>query len=732
LTYTHTMTENRHIRTEIAMTDTLPETRQDRLHEWLQELGPTAAAVAGFAALLWTVIAAYFIAVADGTSIDTGMMWLIAAGFALGIAIAARPDRLRDAFQIEPLAAHGIWVRTRTRWLPTLAGALMLALLAEINGDIIEPEQLRDVSYHAQFVLLILGVGLLAWGLHGRRIIPARPARSVDWRTVAGHALPLLGILLVATVTRFYLLETGARLFIDEVHFANPVQHFNDATDIELLIPFSSVAAFPYLYPYWQWMGAETFGYTLLGLRAVSAIFGVLGVGAVYWLGCELFDRKTALIAALLLATFPPHLHFSRMGLNNIADPFFGTLTLVFIVRGLRSPDWRDLRGNFALAGVMLGLTQYFYEGGRLLYPPLVIAWLLGLVAIGYIVVSVRLVNEDDAESRAVLVGRVLRVDWRNLVMAGVVLMVGAVMVGGPIYYTLAGQEKSALRRLETAGVGGDERFIVIEDGDDLQQHIAKQFRRSVLLHTSQPEAALYYAGDKPMVHPLLLPVFLLGIVWCFVRVYSHGGASLLLGWLLLTMLGNTLMQDSRIAARYVVSFPAMTLLMALGLRAAGCIILPTRDRARYALLAVAALGLAVYQADYYFNTHLPLFNDQFRTRLVRDSHDVLFRAADMPTDTIVYMIGEQRMSGRDAAEYLRFLNRGMTITTLLPDEFTAETAAQLSRDTTMAFFIDPTDIDILLRLQAFFPDLDGPHYSDFDIPRNQQYALYVAPATGQ
>src|SRR5262249_24735862 len=76
-------------------------------------------------------------------------------------------------------------------------------------------------------------------------------------------------------------------------------------------------------------------------------------------------------IAVLLLATFPAHLHFSRIGLYNIADPLFGTLALAFLARGWKSKR----RSDYVVAGAALGLTQYFYEGGRLLFPVLAVGW---------------------------------------------------------------------------------------------------------------------------------------------------------------------------------------------------------------------------------------------------------------------------------------------------------------------------------------------------------------------
>ena len=118
-----------------------------------------------------------------------------------------------------------------------------------------------------------------------------------------------------------------------------------------------------------QAWGVGLLGRNLEGLRILSVIVGTLGIPALYFLAKELFDRKTALLAALMPGRFPPHIQFSRIALNNIVDPLFGTLALAFLVRGLKYNRPLD----YALSGAALGLTQYFYEGGRLLFPALIL-----------------------------------------------------------------------------------------------------------------------------------------------------------------------------------------------------------------------------------------------------------------------------------------------------------------------------------------------------------------------
>ena len=74
-----------------------------------------------------------------------------------------------------------------------------------------------------------------------------------------------------------------------------------------------------------------------------------------------LFSRGLALLVALLLAGYHYHLHYSRLGLNNIADPFFVAWALYFLVVGWQG----NRRWAWAFSGVLAGLAFFFYTGGR-------------------------------------------------------------------------------------------------------------------------------------------------------------------------------------------------------------------------------------------------------------------------------------------------------------------------------------------------------------------------------
>jgi len=629
-------------------------------------------------------------------------------------------------------------------------GLILLVALTEINADILNIPFLKGVTPYVQSVLLILGVGLTAWGAggtssHTRREQDSAPSLSsgrgpggeviIQRHNVSPELLALTVILLIATFARAYALGDGVRLFVDEIHFTNPIRHFDLADDIELLLPFSSVAAFPYLYPFMEWNAVQVFGHTLVGLRVVSAGFGVLGVLALYLLARELFDKKTALIAAALLAVFPPHLQFSRLGLNNIADPFFGTMMLYFIMRGLRRPD--AIRLNFAWAGAMLGLTQYFYEGGRLLFPALVIGWLLLIGVAGYITLTARLLwgwLTNERKIFAAALRRIESLDFAALARALGALFFMAFVVAAPVYITLLNKERDVVQRLETAGL----RPVETEQLKTLSGmvgHIYNRLNESLLIHLSIPEAGLYYAGNTSLLLGVLAIFFLIGavvILWRLLRPSRNPAAPLLILWLLLTWLGNTLLTEGRISARYVVEFPALILIVAVGIRSMMTILLPCQPKAQNRLMVALVGALMVAQFQYFFGSHLSTFSSQFRGTPNRghDIDDALLRSADFPDGTYVHVVDTLPFPNRDAMDLMAYLNGGVLIHTMSPPEFTDSYLQMLPVDHDHAFYIVPEDKATLARIQRYFPTVTGPLWSDYPLLRGREFALYYVTYT--
>ncbi len=624
---------------------------------------------------------------------------LLLLGLGLIALILAVHINLKTVVKIDlPLpAATAItptYIENWQRWVFG-AGLVMLAIMAETNGRLLKIPLLEDMHVHVQFVLLLVTLALLVIGYGG-----------FGWpRLERGTALVVLAVTGLALFLRFFHLELALRQFVDELNFAAVVQHFWKTPDLPLLQPMSSIAAFPYLYPYWQANMVEVFGRNLVGLRATSAIIGALTIPALYVLARTLFDRTTALIAILLLATFPPHLHFSRLGLNNIADPLVGTLALAFLARGIV----HQRRVDYVLGGALLGLTHYFYEGGRLLFTPLALAWLIGLL----------------------LLWRP-RIQWRSVVLVVVML----VLVIAPIYYALAAINSSVATRLVFNNTGlKTEYWQNLSEANNLELHLKLRVVIPLLTYFIRVEGSYFYRGVQGFIIPLLTPLFFLGIGFAVARLRRPGPLLLLL-WFAGTTVGNSLLVAANHAPRYVVAFPVLTLLIAVGLRYTLGLLWPGElfGRVRAVLLAAVVVTLALVQTDFYFNTHLPVYNDQVRVQQAhRDGQDAAFRSLDFPSNTRVIIISEIPPDPNYTRGVLSFMRDDMGwLESIQPRDVTREYLAELDRGVDHAFFVEPGKDHVLEMLETYYyllPPQNTPHA---DLEVYQQFPLYYAPYLGE
>ena len=499
-------------------------------------------------ACLLMALSAYCFRPGQDEGLALGLGFMLSGGIAFGFALRKSNNLTLTP---EPVTANSTRV-SPMRLLAVAPGVICLVLLALSSGGLLR------LPVNLQFGLLVGGIALWLWAFGG--IGFSRPDRWLALITLAG------------LLARVWALEDAVHFFVDETNFVDAVIHLKNDDQTKLLTPFSTLTAFTWVYPYLQSLSTNVFGHSLTGMRVVSAVIGTLTIPALYLLAKYLFDRKTALLAALFLATFPPHVHLSRLGLNNIADPLFGTLALAFLARGARTQRPAD----YALSGAALGLTQYFYEGGRLLFPALVGLCLLGMAA-------------------------TRRASWRGAAL----LLLSAVVTVAPLYYTYLAHRLPLVPRLNSNT--SDNAFwtaLMLASTDDPVLHLV-----------NRPDGSgFYYGGGTPLILGYLVPVFLLGIFHVFWR--RKGASALLFAWVLFTVRGNSFLKWNDWTPRFAVVFPALCLLMAAGLRCTLPLILPNRTQGFKPLvgsMGAVAVALAIPQLAYYFGPHLALFNLQIR-----------------------------------------------------------------------------------------------------------------------
>lgn len=190
--------------------------------------------------------------------------------------------------------------------------------------------------------------------------------------------LLLISILLLSAILRLYKLDK------------NPVSLFGDELDVGyqaysilktgrdymgnfLPIHFQSLAEYRTpLYLYSAVPTVAIFGISAWGVRLPAAVFGVLGILALYLLVKEITkNNKLGLLAAFLLSISPWHIHFSRAGFEVTEMLFFYTVGIYFFLTGLRG------KNTLWLSAIFLALTPWVYSTAKLFLP---LTILVGLI----------------------------------------------------------------------------------------------------------------------------------------------------------------------------------------------------------------------------------------------------------------------------------------------------------------------------------------------------------------
>ena len=180
-------------------------------------------------------------------------------------------------------------------------------------------------------------------------------AESARWEPLV--VLALFGLALALRAWRVDVIP--ATLSGDEGNFGRWSREVLDGRLINMFT--TGHWSMPSLYGFFQAAGLKLLGDNMLGLRLPWAFVGTFSVLGAYMLVRRLFGRNMAILVTLLVAGYSYHIHYSRLGLNNIADPFFVVWTLYFFVFGWQS----GRRWPWMVAGLLTGLAFYFYTGGR-------------------------------------------------------------------------------------------------------------------------------------------------------------------------------------------------------------------------------------------------------------------------------------------------------------------------------------------------------------------------------
>src|SRR3989344_8667485 len=156
-------------------------------------------------------------------------------------------------------------------------------------------------------------------------------------------------ILLVGLILR--LINLNQSLWLDEA--INAV--FVRSLDLKSLIFNYSLSDFhPPLYHILMKGWVVLFGSSEIALRMPSVILGVASIYVIYKIAKKLFDEKTALISATLLATAPLHIYYSQEARMYMLASFFTIVSVYFFISVFVEDKLRNWAGFIISTSLLL------------------------------------------------------------------------------------------------------------------------------------------------------------------------------------------------------------------------------------------------------------------------------------------------------------------------------------------------------------------------------------------
>jgi 4-amino-4-deoxy-L-arabinose transferase-like glycosyltransferase len=331
-------------------------------------------------------------------------------------------------------------------------------------------------------------------------------------------------------------------------------------------------------------------GNTIFALRLPWAVIGTATVLVFFWLTTRLHGVKFGLVAAALLGAYHFHIHFSRLGSNQVADPFFIALQLLFLYRGRARHSALD----FILAGVTVGVAQYFYAGAR-----------LTMIMLGVMLVHFIWLDRHRADT--------LKRSLQNALIAAVAFLITA----APMLQYAVRFPNDYNARLNQVGVfqNGWIDGEIARRGVSVFQLLFEQGQRAFLMFNYYPDRTVWYGTPNPAMEGIWAVLFLVGLLYCSLRLLPPRSENrffpFVLWWWTGMVLGGVLTESPPSYQRMVtLAVPAVYFVSYVLYRIVQIFrnVLPRRET-RFAPIAltVMVLILSALSIQWYFIEFTPL-----------------------------------------------------------------------------------------------------------------------------
>lgn len=269
------------------------------------------------------------------------------------------------------------------------------------------------------------------------------------------------------------------------------------------------------------------FGLTESSVRLTSALFGILAVIGIAIVGRQLGGPATGLLAALLLAVCPWHLHFSRIAFELIAFPTVLLFAFAALIAGVRGKPWL-----LPVAGALFSLCLYTYGPAKLFVPLFVVA--------------------------AVLLH--FRRLWAALRWTLAAAVVTAAVAAPMVVFDLADRERSQQYLRNTTSWRSEQPLR--QNLERFAGHYQRFFSQSFLFERGDPLVRHAVPGFGEL-HWAMAPLLAMGVLWALWPRNPEG--KLILWWLLLYPIAPSLMNEIPSASRGFVGSVGFCLLAGCG-----------------------------------------------------------------------------------------------------------------------------------------------------------------------
>ena len=357
----------------------------------------------------------------------------------------------------------------------------------------------------------------------------------------------------------------------------------------------------------------KVFGINVFAIRLITAVVGVITIPVFYMLLRQMFGRMLALLGTAFLTGYALHVHYSRVGMENIADPFIMVAALYFAWRASREGKTVD----FVLTGLVLGLGLYLSPAARVI--PIIVAALFGYTFL-----------RRPRFLRQVLPG--------TGVMA---LAYGA--AGLPLAVFWLTHNSFFMDRTNVVGIY-QSHWI------DLQQ-AAGRSTLDILWDQAvhafggfgwYTDVSIFYRGPVPLVDHLTLVPFLLGIGYAVYKVFDERYFLLLAIFGAVVVTGGILTVEPPTSQRLLGTIPAVAAFTAIGVKVIADQASRLRPSASPLVAGVAIAALLTVNVNYYFfqYTHAGYSSDLNN----RVAAQVVDYVRTLPEDTRLFWYGDPRM----------------------------------------------------------------------------------------